>query len=375
MSSTDEVFAAAHEAAASPRARLDAYLAQGRTVIGCLPEYTPVELIHSLGLIPFGVWGADRVATKSARYFPTFYCGLLQTALDLGIEGGYEGLTAVVIPNLCDQLKATGQNWKYAVPDIPFIPMSYPQNRRTPAGRAFTRASYQRVIDALEKLTGTTFDEGALQHSLDVYNAHNALMRRFSELAASHADVVTPSRRSDVFKSAYFMTPEEHSALVAELVGLLEGSDSDSPAIPIVTTGILADAPGLLDILDREGFSVVADNVAHESRQYLVDATTGEDALEKLVDKYASMGNCSLLFDPGKGRAEHLVDLVTRRHAKGVVFVMTKFCDPEEFDYVPVKAVLDEKGIPSVSIEVDRQMDRLDQAEIALETFRDLVGV
>ena len=202
-------------------------------------------------------------------------------------------------------------------------------------------------------------------------------MRRFSAAAAANPHIVTPSRRSDVFKSAHFMTPEEHNPLVSQLLSLLHaGSDeNDDSTIPIVTTGILADAPDLLSVLGREGFRIVGDDVAHESRQYRIDAVQGETPLDKLVDKFAHMGNCSLLFDPGKGRAQNLVDLVEQRHAKGVVFVMTKFCDPEEFDYVPVKATLDEKGIPSVSIEVDRQMDRLDQAEIALETFRDLLGV
>ncbi len=374
MSTIDELLAVAHEAAMSPKARFDAYLAAGRKVVGCLPEYTPSELVHAMGLVPFGVWGGDRVATKSAKYLPSFYCGLLQTTLDLGIEGGYEGLSAVLIPNLCDQLKAVGQNWKYAVPDIPFIPMSYPQHRDTPAGRAYTRASYQRVIRDLGEITGATFSDEALGKSLDAYNAHNDMMRRFADVAAVLPDVITPSKRSDVFKSAYFMTVEEHSALMSDLLGELEGHVANASAIPVVTTGILADAPGLLEILDQEGFSVVADDIAAESRQYRVDALTGDTALEKLVDKYAHMGNCSLLFDAEKGRADHLVEVVNTRHAKGVVFVMTKFCDPEEFDYVPVKAALDAAGIPSVSIEVDRQMDRLDQAEIALETFRDLIG-
>ena len=43
----------------------------------------------------------------------------------MGIKGEYKGVSAIIIPSLCDSLKTLGQNWKYAVADIPFIPVSY----------------------------------------------------------------------------------------------------------------------------------------------------------------------------------------------------------------------------------------------------------
>lgn len=57
-----------------------------------------------------------------------------------------------MIPSLCDTLKTVGENWKYAVPSIPFIPMTYPQNRKPAYGVAYTKAGYERVIRDLEKL-------------------------------------------------------------------------------------------------------------------------------------------------------------------------------------------------------------------------------
>lgn len=37
-----------HEAAASPRAQMDGYLAQGKKIVLCAPVYTPEELIHAM---------------------------------------------------------------------------------------------------------------------------------------------------------------------------------------------------------------------------------------------------------------------------------------------------------------------------------------
>lgn len=358
--------------AKNPRAQLDRYLEEGTKVIGCVPEYTPEEVIHAMGLVPFGCWGGDGEVAEAKAYFPAFYCGLVQTVLELGIKGTYEGLSAMVIPNFCDSLKALSQNWKYAVPSIPMVFVSYPQNRRTRAGRDFTRAAYERLASDLYQFTGAKLSEEALLLSLEVYNEHNALLREFSELAAECSEV-TPSLRMGVFKSAYFVRKEEHNELLRELNQALRETADDGPSIRLVTTGILADASGLLEVLEQNGMGVVGDDVAHESRQYRVDAVNGATAVDRLVDKFANMHDCCVLYDAEKIRGTALVQLAKQRRADGVVIAMTKFCDPDEFDYVPLKRDLDSAGIRSVTVEVDRQMDRYDQVQTAVETFRDMV--
>ena len=52
---------------------------------------------------------------------------------------------------------------------------------------------------------------------------------------------------------------------------------------------------------------------------------------------------------------------------------MTKFCDPEEFDYVPIKKACEGAGLAVALVEVDRQMDRFEQVRTNIETFRDML--
>jgi benzoyl-CoA reductase/2-hydroxyglutaryl-CoA dehydratase subunit BcrC/BadD/HgdB len=66
--------------------------------------------------------------------------------------------------------------------------------------------------------------------------------------------------------------------------------------------------------------------------------------------------------------------LVKRTGAQGVIIFMTKFCDPEEFDYVFVKRALDAADIPSTMIEVDRQMVNYEQAKTIIQTFGEMIG-
>lgn len=374
MAALNELLTKFNNIAANPDKQLKSYLKDGKKVVICAPVYTPEEIIHSMGLVPMGVWGADIEIKEAKKYFPAFICSIMQSILELGVTGVYKGVSAIVIPSLCDSLKCLGQNWKYAVKDITFIPMTYPQNRANEVGRKFTRAGYERVIKELEAATGATFSEEALQKSIEVYNAHNDAMRKISYLLIKYPQI-TASQRSDIFKSAYFVTKEEHTKLLNELMDALkESKPVESKKVKVVTSGILADNKNLLRILDDNNIQIVADDIAHESRQYRVDAKSSASSLDSLSQKFSEMGNCSLLYDVDKKRADYIVDLVKRTDAQGVIILMTKFCDPEEFDYVIVKKALDSAGIPSTMIEVDRQMVNYEQAKTIIQTFREMIG-
>lgn len=372
--SVKELLARFGAVAADPAAQKERYLKEGRKVVLCAPVYTPQEIIHSMGLVPFGAWGGDLPLNKSKEYFPAFICAVMQSILELGIRGAYAGASAIVIPSLCDSLKCLGQNWKYAVKDIPFIPMTYPQNRNNDVGRAFTLAGYQRVIADLEKATGAVFSEEKLGDSLRVYNAHNAAMREADAAMAARPEI-TATERSAVFKSAWFLTPEEHTALLRELLDALAAEPAGEAAgtVPVMTTGILCDSPSLLRIFDEFGLRIVADDVAAESRQYRTDAPEELPPLAALCEKFARMDHCSVLYDVDKKRPGLIAETAKARGARGVVVVLTKFCDPEEFDFPLIRRACDAAGVPVTLLEADRQMVNYEQARTLLEAFKDIL--
>ena len=362
-----------HAIAANPKKQLDTYLASGDKVVLTAPIYTPEEMIHSMGLVPMGAWGADTTLNRSKEYFPAFICSIMQSVLELGITGAYDGVSAIVIPSLCDSLKCLGQNWKYAVPSIPFIPMTYPQNRAGELGKAFTKAGCERVIADLEKATGAKFNQEKLCASIAVYNAHNAAMRDLDKALAAHPEITAVQRRN-VYKSAWFMRKEEHTALVRELLAELNGLGSGPEKTKVLVSGVLFDSPALLTILDELGFQVAADDVAAESRQYRIDTDPSLPPLDGLSEKFSRMNCCSVLYDADKKRVDWIVNAAKHRNARGIIVALTKFCDPEEFDYPLIKRACEQAGLPVVLVETDRQTVNYEQAKTQLEAFRDIIG-
>jgi benzoyl-CoA reductase/2-hydroxyglutaryl-CoA dehydratase subunit BcrC/BadD/HgdB len=80
-----------------------------------------------------------------------------------------------------------------------------------------------------------------------------------------------------------------------------------------------------------------------------------------------------VLYNVKKPRVQWIVDTAKARGAKGVIVVMTKFCDPEEFDFVPIKKACEAADLPLALVEVDRQMVQFEQVRTNLETFRDMI--
>lgn len=361
------------QVASNPEEQLKSFLAEGKKVVLTAPVYTPDEIVHSMGLVPMGAWGADVELKEAKTYFPAFICSICQSIVELGMKGIYEGASAIIIPSLCDSLKVLGENWKYAVPTIPFIPMTYPQNRKPAYGTAYTKAGYERVIADLEKATGASFEDAKLAKSIELYNEHNKLMREVSDVIANHPEI-SAKERSSVFKSAFFMTVEEHSELVKALIEELKVENATEVKTNVLVTGILADSPSFLQILDDFDLHIVVDDVAAESRQYKTDAREAATALDSLAEKFSAMDNCSVLYDVEKKRVNMIVESAKKYGAKGVIFTLTKFCDPEEFDYPLIKRACEEAGLPIIMIEVDRQMVDYAQARTMIETFKDVLN-
>ena len=376
MRTLSEILSEFKQISENPKAQLTHYLSQGKKAVGCMPYFCPEELVHAAGMVPFGLWGAETPVSEAKRYLPAFICSIIQTTLELGLRGEYDGLSAVMIPILCDSLKGMEGNWRYGVKDIPVIHVAHAQNRKIPAGAEFTASQYRKIKANLEDISGTSVSDADIANSIAVYNKRNAAVRRFIEEMAARPGIVKPSERSAVFKSSYFMDAAEYTLKIEELCGILAAAPEASPTGPrLVTCGIIADNTGLLRILDECGVCVIDDVVTHESLRFRFDTPESGDPIMALALQIGTIEGCAVLYDPGKKRAEMLANTALQRSADGVLLVLTKFCDPEEYDIVPLRKILEKSGIRCMQIEVDQQTTSLEQVKTAIETFCEMLSI
>lgn len=359
--------------AANPKARLEEYRKAGKTVVGCFPIYTPEVLADAAGMVPMGLWGAQTEFAHAKAYLPPFACPIMQANLEMGLTGVYEGIRAVMIPAMCDTLRNVSQDFKKAMPGITCIPFTFPQNRRLPAAKDYLVAEFTYVKEALEQLCGHTIEDEAIARSIDVYNEHNVAVRTFAKLANSHLDLITPTVRHAVMKSALFMPKKEHTRYLTEInTQLLELPAYTCGDKRVILTGITAEPDELLGILTENGITVVGDDLAQEMRQYRTDIPEEGTPLERLAGQWMDRQD-PMAHDTDIRRGELLLNLAQENNADGVILCLMKFCDPEEYEYPIFLETLKAANIPVLSIDVDQQPATYDQARTRIQTFRDIL--
>lgn len=363
------------QACVNPRARLEHYLSQGKKVVGCFAVYTPEELVHASGMIPMGIWGAQTEVKLAKRFLPAFACPIMQSSLELGLRDSYRGLSAVLIPTLCDTFRCISQDWRFGVKDIPMIPVTYPQNRKIAAAEDFLISEFDTVLSRLSILTGNMMTDDALENSIRVYNEHSEVMAQFCETANGHLDIITPTVRHAVMKSAFFYEKSEHTAIVREIIeSLNELPRHQFKGRRVILSGITAEPTELLKILEENNIAVVGDDLAQETRQYrtLIPAKGGTP-IRRLAKQWMNRKACCLAHEDFKQRGEMLVEMAQAKKATGVLYCLMKFCDPEEYDYPICRSALQDAGIPILLLEIDQQSTSCEQARTRIQSFADMI--
>ena len=265
------------------------------------------------------------------------------------------------------------QKWNRPVPAIVF---THPQNRKIAkdAANVFAREEFNIVKEKLEDILDVHISNKAIKNSIAVYNENRAACREFSDVAAEYAAVVTPSDRHAVIKARWFMEKSRHTALVKELIAALKAEPApEFKGKKIIVTGIQVEPYDVLDIFQENGFAIVADDLAQETRNFRQDVPDDDDALMALARAWNEFDGCSLATDVNKPKGQMIIDAVKKYGADAVVVCMMKFCDPEEFDYPILLQEFEAAGVKNLYIEVDQESTAFEQVKTRIQTFAEIL--
>ncbi|MDU2353387.1 MAG: 2-hydroxyacyl-CoA dehydratase, partial [Anaerococcus sp.] len=219
-------------------------------------------------------------------------------------------------------------------------------------------------------------DESKFKETFEIYNKNRELKREFTKLAGDHRQTISTKDRSNVLKSSFLMLKEEYNELLEDLVNQLKNMEKEEWDGPrVVTSGVITDNDGLLEVLDEYKVNVVDDDVAAESRGFKVDVDTNiEDPYVALADQFARMDEDPILYDPDiTKRPKYVLNQALERDADACILFMMTFNDTEEMEYPSLKKAYDKAGIPLIKMGYDQTMSDFAQVRTQLETLSDLV--
>ena len=339
MRTIAEIIKEFKEIADHPKKAMEDYKKEtGKGAVGIMPVYCPEEIVHAAGYLPMGMWGTQKKTISKARtYWPPFACSIMQSITELMAEGVYDNLEAVIFSVPCDTLKCMSQKWQGKAPAIIF---THPQNRKDAyaVANVFCREEYAIVKEKLENILDVTITTKALQKSIDI------------------------------------MEKSKHTALLKELNEAIQAEPKpEFKGKRIIVTGIMAEPYEVLDIFEENGFAIVADDLAQESRQFREDVPKDADPLMALAKAWNNFDGCSLATDEFKPKGRIIIDAVKKYGADAVIVCMMKFCDPEEFDYPILLQEFEPEGIRSLFIEIDQESTAFEQIKTRVQTFAEIL--
>jgi len=375
MSDVTKLFAELENIVDNPKTMMSKYSAEGKKIIGCFPVYIPGEIIHAAGMIPFGLWGGQCVPSVSGKYSPLATCSIMHSCLEFGMTGKYDGVSAVVMPMLCDTFRGMSAAWRVGIPNIPLIAFIHPQNRGSAGALDFLIAEYNRVKADIEAVCGRKITDEDLANSIKVYNEHNAVMREFMKVANEHLDIVTANIRHTVMKSAHFMERTEHAAIVSKIIALLKEQPIHNwKGRKIILTGITGEPKELLNYLTEYNIAVVGDDLAQESRQFRTDIPDdGDTPIERLARQWFDRRACSVVYEKSSTRGDFIVELAKENNADGIAYCLMAFCDVEEYEYPMVLEKAKAAGLHTLTLAIDQSTDNIQQSKTKIQTFAEML--
>ena len=352
--------------------RLASLSASGQKIFGYFCTYTPIEILHASGFIPIRITAGAGQMDKANAHLPDFICPFMKLSLEKALDGQYDFLSGLVQGYSCDAACGMVNIWKDIFKDRLFHSIPIPYNN-TLESRAYYRSAIFELVAKLND-TGGHFSQSSLKDSMDLYSHIRKLQLELYDRRHKGNLTVSSSSLMTIVDAGFLLPPDQYLAMLTDFMDqIAKDPPVKKDGCPVLITGSLIEAPGILDIVESSGGRIVADDLCNGFRQIFPPHGQGETLMDRLIDRYMNRFPCparSRVVD----RSKRILDLARQSGARGVIFVLQKFCTPHLSDYPTLSEALKKNGFPSILIEMDETWQMEAQLKTRLESFFEMMG-
>ncbi len=342
----------------------------GKKVIGVFCCDVPEELIYAADMLPVRILGETEEATEGDLHFPTNVCPYPKRCLDQALKGRYDYLDGVIVPNVCDIIRAIYGAWKLNL-DTPYVQFLEVPQRLSAQGVEFFRQVLARFQSSLEELSGNSMSSESLRQAIHVYNRNRALLRQAYELRKK--GLVSGVELQGMVLSSMLMPKEEHNQLIAQC---LEEAGQRNPAgegVRLFVSASMLDSTDFFQLIEDCGGSVVADDMPTGSRYFFYSVDGEAEPLKALAERYLARIPCPRKMLP-QARYQYITETMAGADIQGAIIHNLKACDCHLYEYPFLKEMLEAKGLPVLffrgeETEAERETQR-DDIEAFIEVLR-----
>ncbi|TCO70131.1 benzoyl-CoA reductase subunit C [Rhodovulum euryhalinum] len=354
--------------------------APGRKVVGFLPVYAPLELIHAAGCLPLGIFGGgDRMEViHGDAFYQSYICRIPRSTVELGVTGRLDFVDGMIFPFVCDVIRNLSGMWKIMFPQVWTKFFDTPQNFDPEVGGAYYIEELKELREGLERLTGRPITDAALRASILHYNENRRLVRAVYDFRANAPWKAPASEVYLLMRAGLMMPVEDHNGMLADYLDAAEAEDRPRrDNVRIAIYGSFCEQPplNLIKSVEMAGCYVVEDDYALVNRFLTEDVPVDGDPIEALATAYLTKSvetSCKYVpREEDKGRF-HIAQ-IRKARAEGVIYASPSFCDPALLDRPMIARRLTEAGIPHISFKYAENSGQMQPIREQAGTFADSI--
>lgn len=339
---------------------------KGGRIAAVLPIHYPRELLRAFNILPVEVWGPpkiDRVA--GSAHLQEYICSIAHSALSFLQSKNTEIIDLIITPHACDSLQDLGSLLiDFIKPDKPVFPIYIPRGRRT-LDIDFFAKELEMLYKKLSDFTGILPADSDLMTSITREEEADTKLREFYKKRYSLN--LTNREFYEVLRLREYMPAEDFINILDNITEKVELKSVVS-GIPLLMSGLVPEPMEIFDIISRMNAVVVADDFACVGRR-LYKTGNSNSPFKRMAERIIFAPPDSTRGNPINERLDHLVKLSKAFNAKGIIFYIVKFCEPELFDLPQLRESLKLAGLPSINIEMDINAPLSHQVITRIEAF------
>ena len=341
---------------------------EGHKVIGCLDNYVPEEFIHAMGMVPVRLMGSPESITLADAHLPIFAGQQTRSIFNEGLKGDLSHLAGVVLSNSSDAIRTLYDLWQRHIPGQWVALVDVPAILEGEANHRLFNSAMLRFIKELEKLAGHSLEPAALRRSIAIYNENRRLLKKTASLLP---DRLSAETYLDAVLSGFLMSKDRHNVLLRRLLESAGSAPADSALLRLHMSGPILLDRSFLPLLRQCGATMASEDLGTGSRYYWDEVNEAGDPIEQVINRYWSKIPESYKL-PMEPRWLHLEARLESGNAKGIIFVVERYSDEDQYDYPIFRDRLRQRGIPSLQLDAEFVLES-EQVRTRLQTFVDIV--
>ena len=350
------------------------HLPKDRVPIGFFCPYVPEEIIQAANALPFRLMGMPIKMSRVQAHLPPNCCHLVKSSLESLLQGKLDFLKGIIFSHTCDVMQGLADIWALQGR----IPLQFnlmmPSRLNSELSRTFLKAEIERFRNFLESNVGRITPQ-SLKASIQLFNRIREKLQEIYIHRPKWHKQISGMDFARIIRAGYLMDRQRYLELLNDLLNALpEKTEESGNLIPIYLAGNMTHSDSYFSLIEEAGAIIVQDDLCSGTRFLRLMVQENIDPIEGLTNRYLTSFMCPTKHKGAHAHIETLLEEVQKSSAKGVIFLLYKYCETHFFDYPDLKQALESKGIPTLLLEVEDPSYSVGQLKIRIQAFIEMLS-